>query len=69
MRRAYLKGDGVPLDLRHVFEYIVDNPKKLVALQKDGLILLKIVDEVVKDEVRPCNNENKTEAFSEHPVC
>ncbi|KZC09209.1 hypothetical protein WN55_00945 [Dufourea novaeangliae] len=49
-KKAYLEGDRLPFDLRHVLEDGVDDTEKLVAFQEARLILLEEVDEVVQDK-------------------
>lgn len=52
---THLEGDGLSLDFGHVLEDGVDDSEKLVAFQEACLILLEEVDEVIEDEISPCN--------------
>jgi hypothetical protein len=52
-----LKNDGLSLQACHIFEDEVDDFHILVPVQKTGSVLLKVVHEVVQDEVGPCNTQ------------
>ena len=50
----YLEDDGFSLQLRPSFEYGVNDLQKLFPLQYAGIVLLKVLNKVVEDKVRPC---------------
>jgi hypothetical protein len=52
-----LKNDGVPLQACHIFEDEIDDFQILVPFQKTRIILFKIVQEVVENEVGPWNTQ------------